>query len=508
MPAAAANPILLVATVAACTVTAGCRLGPDPVRPELKFDLTTTFAGSTLSEVDGETAAVDPRWWRRFGDNEIDRLVDRSIGGNFDLRAALARARQARAAREVARGDRLPSAGLNASATGQRIGDAGFFPGVGGAGGGAPVPGGGGGGGDDFIEFYDLSLDVSWQTDLFGRLARLEQAAAFDESAARLDALALAHTLVARTIQGRVAVATLQTRVRLAEENVESLKQTLEVVDGRYSAGVGDPVELRLARENVASAEATVHPLQAELAAERYALDVLTGIPPQRIDGNVAELTALPSLPPPPVGLPAALLDRRPDLLASDFRARAAKARVGASIAAMFPDLTLSASAGSTSDMLDDLLDDGNFVYSIVGRLAQPIFQGGSLRAGVRQSRAGVDEAVASYAGLVLVAMREVSEALVRERGARNEAEALTRALAEAEAAESLARERYGRGVGDLLLIFEAERRRRAAEERLALARQLVWNARINLHLALGGDWDLPETGEPMLDDASTNDPS
>ncbi len=456
------------------------------------------FAAATRPAGDAE--AIDPRWWRRFDDPVIDRLVESTVGGNFDLKASLARARQARAAREVARGDRLPTLSGNASATGQDRGDAGaFVP----TAGGAPGIGLGGQGGDDFIELYDLSLDVSWQTDLFGRLARLEQAASFDQTASRYDAVALAHTLVARAVQGRVAVATLETRVRLAKENVDSLRKTLEVVDGRYEAGVGDPVQLRLARENVASAEANVPSLEAELAAERYALAVLTGVLPGALDDLQGELELLPDLPPPPVGLPAGLLDRRPDVLASDFRFRAAQARVGASIAALFPNLTLSASAGTSSDVLDDLLDDGNFVYSIVGRLAQPIFQGGSLRANVRQSRAAVDEAAANYAGLVLDAIREVSEALVRERGARAEAEAVARALAEASAAEELARDRFGRGVGDLLTIFESERRRRAAEERLALTRQQVWNARINLHLALGGDWLSPEP-----DDTPTSAPS
>jgi multidrug efflux system outer membrane protein len=466
--------------IVASIVMGGCRLGPTPEPPTVPFDLDTPFAAATGS-AEPQPAA---RWWTRFEDEATNDLVARAVGGNFDLKAALARARQARAAREVARGDRLPSVGLNASATGQDLADnGGFVPTAGGG-----VPFAGGAGTDDFIELYDLSVDVSWQVDFFGRLARLEQAGAFEQTATALDALALSHTIIARTIQGRVAVATLRDRLRLAEENVENLRQTLQTVEGRYEAGIGDPVQLRLARENVATAEANVPALVADLAVERYALAVLVGRRPGTVDIDT-DLSTLPPLPPPPVGLPADLLDRRPDLLASSFRYQAAQARVGASIAALFPNLTLSASAGTSSDSIGDLFDDGNFVYSIVGRLAQPIFQGGSLRARVRQSRAAVDEAAATYAGLVLDAMREVSEALAREAGARLEAEAIDRALLEAMAAEELARDRYSQGVGDLLSVFEAERRRRAAEERLALVRQRVWIARINLHLALGGDW-------------------
>ncbi len=428
-----------------------------------------------------------PLWWKRFGDPAINQLVEDTVGDNFQIKAALARLRQSRFAANASRGDRFPSIGLNASASGQDRGDAGaFVPGIGGGGGGTPLLGSGG---DDFIELYDLSIDVSWQVDLFGRLARLNQAADLDKVATGYDALALAHTLVAQTIRTRVALATLDDRLNLAEANLHSLQETLTTVDGRYEAGVGDPVQLRLARENVATAEAALPSLRAELASTQYALAVLTGRPPTQAMEILTDLPDLPPLALPPIGLPATLLDRRPDLLASEFRYRADQARVGASIAALFPNLTLNGSAGTSAGDAGDLFDSGTFVYSIIGSLAQPIFQGGSLRARVRQSEATVEAAAATYANDVLEAMREANEALVREQYAREEAAAVERALEEATAAETLARDRFGQGVGDLLSVFEAERRRRAAEERLALTRQAVWNARVNLHLALGGDW-------------------
>ena len=491
---------------------AGCMAGPEPARPEVPFDLGGPYAAAGEA---GDAHLGYAGWWRGFGDPATERVAEAALLGNLDLRAAAARVRQSRAVLAQAYGARFPAVGASLTGSGRGTSDtgggAGFFPtgtGGGDAGPGAGDPGGAGAGGtgdqalgfptqDDFVETYDLSANVAWQLDLFGRLRRLQQAATLDYAATATDRLALAHSVVASAIRSRVAIGTLGQRVALAEGNLASLRETLRVVKDRYAAGVGDPVELRLARANVANARATLPPLRAQLAVERHALAVLLGRRVADVADLPATLPPLPELPLPPVGLPAALLDRRPDLLASEFRARAQQARIGAAVADLFPDVTLSASAGLASNDVGDLLDTDSFVYTLVGSIAQPIFQGGQLRARVRQTEAAADEAAADYAGLVLTAFREVNDALVRESNGREEVAASAEALRESRAAEELARERYSRGVGNLLSVFEAERNRRSAEERLALARQGVWDARVNLHLALGGDWGLAPTLRP-----------
>ncbi len=471
--------------------TSGCAVGPDPF-DELDHGvpLEQAYLATTRPADDLSSAA---NWWQRFEDPTLDELVRQAALGNLDLRAAAARVRQATAARRQASSFLLPdvTAGFNASARDQ--GEAGgailATPDVG-------LPAGLDRG-DSLIELYDLSVDVSWQLDLFGRLRRNEQAARLDAIAVAADRLALEHTVVAQVARSRVAVATLQTRLDLAEQNLAALQETRDVVANRYDAGVGDPVQLRLSRENVATAEAALPSLEAQLAAERFALAVLLGQRPRSLGELPETLPPLPPLEPPPVGLPVALLDRRPDLLRDEFRVRAATARVGARTAELFPSLTLGGGVGLSSQDIGDLLDADAFVYNVVASLTTPIFNAGRLRAQVRQARAVLDEQAANYAASILQAVREVNEAMVRESMGHREVAANGRALVEASAAEELARDRLSRGVGDLLAVFEAEQRRRAAEERLALARQGVWNARINLHLALGGDWNVtpqPET--------------
>lgn len=330
--------------------------------------------------------------------------------------------RASRAAAQRAGANRLPEVTAGFTASGRDTGEVGaFVPTVGT---GAPV-----GFGDDFVETYDLSAEVGWQADLFGRLRRLSDVADLQFAASRLDRVAIEHAVVASVVRGRVAVATLDRRVALARENVENLEETLDVVEARYEAGIGDPVELRLARENVESARAVLPPIEAELAVQRFALAVLLGGRPGALGELADSLPPVPALPPPPAGLPVTLLDRRPDLLASEFRVRADKARVGAALADLFPDVRLSASGGFTSDTLGDLLDGDALVYSVVGAITGPVFDFGRRRANVREARAVVDASAAEYAGDVLQAMREVSEAYVREAAARREADASQRCL-------------------------------------------------------------------------------
>jgi outer membrane protein TolC len=183
-------------------------------------------------------------------------------------------------------------------------------------------------------------------------------------------------------------------------------------------------------------------------------------------------------------------MDRRPDVRAAELRLAAATARIGVKISQLFPNLTLTASAGFRSDSLSDIVSDEGLVYSALFRLLQPIFKGGQLRAQVDAARAQAEEASANYAGVVLNALKEVENALVREEMVQRRLSALEVRFREAKAAESLARERYIRGVERVIVVLETERRRRIAQNELINAKSDLWNARLDLFLALGGDWE------------------
>jgi outer membrane protein TolC len=194
-------------------------------------------------------------------------------------------------------------------------------------------------------------------------------------------------------------------------------------------------------------------------------------------------------LDPITVGLPASLLDRRPDVTSAEMGLRASNDRVGVSIASLYPDLTLSGSVGRNSDTWGDLWKDETEVYSAVIQLAQPIFRGGQLRAQVRASKARYEELAAVYASVVINAIREVEDALVSEQLLQQRLIHAKERLVQAKAAEDLAVQRYQRGIETILTVLETQRRRIVAEDALALLKGNIWTTRVNIYLALGGDW-------------------
>ena len=199
------------------------------------------------------------------------------------------------------------------------------------------------------------------------------------------------------------------------------------------------------------------------------------------------------------------ILVRSPGICLYRPELAAATARVGVALADLFPGLTLNGSAGNSSDVVSDLLSSDTFVFSIVANLAGTLFDGGRRRAAVEGARARAEGATAEYAGTVLTALREVEDALVREATWRRQLTFLEKRLVEARAADAIARSRYRRGVEELLGVLETERRLRAAEDSLTGARSALWNARIDLHLALGGDWG---TAPPAQSSRARQDPT
>ncbi len=201
----------------------------------------------------------------------------------------------------------------------------------------------------------------------------------------------------------------------------------------------------------------------------------------------------MPQLPGPvPVGLPAELVARRPDLVSAERRLAAADERLRQARRQLYPRFSLTAGGGTVSDQLGDLVDGDFRVWSLLANLTQPLFQGGRLRAGVDRAAAGSDELLAAYAGLALDAFREVESALAAEQHLIERERHLAEAARQLGAARRLAEDRYRSGLGDYLLVLESQTRELVAEsELLSLRRELLHN-RIDLHLALGGGFGEP----------------
>ncbi|MEM6562772.1 MAG: TolC family protein, partial [Planctomycetota bacterium] len=242
-------------------VVAGCVLGPDPRRPD-----TVVAPDDAFIHADPSTRPADVAgWWKAFGDPVTSDLVLIALQNNTDLRAAAASVIEARGILEQVSGSRLPRIGLGFSRD-RRKSSVNFPTGR----------------EAFFTTTYDLGLDVSWQADLFGKLRRQEQSAATLALAVEADRVAVTHSVVAEVIRARIAVATLEQRVELAESNITSLTATRDLVEALYEAGgrQTSALDVRLARQNLAAAEAQLPPLQRQFEQAKLALDVLLGLRP------------------------------------------------------------------------------------------------------------------------------------------------------------------------------------------------------------------------------------
>ncbi|MCW8984623.1 MAG: TolC family protein, partial [Thermoanaerobaculales bacterium] len=325
-------PVRPIGAVLGLVLAVGCTLGPDPERPTTAADVSDTYVHAPEEE-----AATPPEvspWWRTFGDETTTELVELALENNLDLHAAAARVLEAEANLRRAGGTRLPQVGYGASASTQQVSF--VLPNI----------------GRQQIESttYSYNLNVSWQADLFGRLKRTQQATWANLLSEEASREAVVHSVVAAVIRARVLVATAAWALDITEQITASWESTTRTVERRYRAGIAGAIELHLARENLASARAAEATIAGQLEQARLVLDVLVGRRPGSAEMLPNTMPQLPALDPVPLGLPAALLDRRPDLRQAEMQLASATYGGGAAIANLYPYLSLTVSVGSSAD--------------------------------------------------------------------------------------------------------------------------------------------------------------
>lgn len=465
---------------------AGCQVGPEYQRPQ------TAASDGTYHWLPEQWQLAEPNdpnalnaWWREFNDPVIDDLVYKALRNNTDLLAAAASVDQAEALLAQAYGARLPEVSTSFNRNQQKMSFT--FP----------------TGRTSFIaKGYSLDLSISYLVDIFGKLRRAEQAAEYDFWAAENNRQALAHAIVAQVIQTRIEIATQQRLMKIAQANIESWTQSYESIESRYEGGLVSALDVYLARENLSNAQARKYQTEQALVLTRHALDVLCGQRPMTGGEIASTLGELPALTPVPAGLPVSLLDRRPDIRSTELRLAAATERVGISMGQLYPDLVLTATAGYTADDLESLINPASQVYAGIINATAPIFNGGQLKAGVKAAQAATRQAAAEYAGIVLNAMREVEDALVKQQMMTERIGFLQETLDASVKAENLAKDRYGQGLENILTLLETERGRRMAENDLAMAQGDLWKVRVELFLAIGGNWGIEEVN-PQTESAN-----
>jgi NodT family efflux transporter outer membrane factor (OMF) lipoprotein len=461
----------LACTGLACTGVARIEPVATPV------DAPTAFAAAERATVQPGAAPLQAGWWHSLDDPLLCALIEEALAHNWDLAAAAARVEAAAASARIEGADLAPQvgAGLGSRRTKQN-----FI--------GLPIPGR-----EDSVlsttsTSSNLSLSVSWEADLWGRLRARRSAAVFASRAASADLEAARLSIAGQVARAYFSLVELAQQLRLAEGTLASRTRTLERVEARYERGLAPSLDVRLARTQHEVIAASVAARRQQLDATQRQLELLAGRYPA---GQLESARELPDLGAPvPAGLPAELLARRPDVVAAEERVYSALASAGAARASLLPQLSLTGSTGTASGELTDLLDADLSVWSLAANLLQPLFQGGRLRAGVDLAEASRDQASAAWAQTVLRAFSEVETSLAAERLLDERLAALDRAAEQAARAAQLAEDRYLAGLADYLSVLESQRQAFDSESQLLAGRRARLQARIDLVLALGGGFE------------------
>lgn len=458
---------------------AGCTVGPDYRQPEI--DTPDAYKAASLISLGSSWKPAEPRdidalqdWWTLYSDPTLGELIDQVSISNLELAQAEARYRQALAVLRGARSGLFPSAGAGATysrsgtGTGSRDGFVGDSTRR---------------GGDE----YNLNLNLSWELDLWGGLRRQLEAS-------RASAMASAAELAAArlSMQSTLAQSYFQLRIidqqrKLFEQTLEAYQRSLELTENQYRAGLAAKADVVQAQTQLETTRAQAIDLEWQRDQLENAIAVMIGVVPA--DFNLPPQELQLELPTVPVAVPSTLLERRPDIAASERSVAAANASIGVAQAAYFPSLTLSARGGYQHSSYSGWLDAPNRYWSLGPALAATLFDGGRRRADKEQAVALYDESVARYRHTVLESFREVEDALTQLQSLAREAEVRRRAVSLAEEAERLVTNRYRAGLVSFLNVANAqtvtlENRRSALA---LLGNQLT--ASMQLMVALGGGW-------------------
>jgi multidrug efflux system outer membrane protein len=412
-------------------------------------------------------------WWEIFLDPELNSLEAAAIESNQDLKGAVARVSQARATARVARADLLPSLNLAPSFNRQRYSpnqDPSF--------------------GSITASTLSVPLDLSYEIDLWGRVRRGFESARADAQASLADFYNVLLTLQADVAQNYFALRSLDAEASIVAATVALRKEQVQLVRSRFEGGIGSDLDVARAETELATTEADAASLAQRRSQLENALAVLVGANPSSFRLPAATTNNWSPQPPEiPAGLPADLLERRPDVAQAERQLAAANARIGVAKGAFFPALSLTASGGYLSGDVQTLFNWESHVWSIGPSLSLPIFAGGRNRANYKRAQAAFEESVAHYRQQILVAFSDVENGLAGLRYLADQSAAQQRAVATARRAAGLATDRYRSGIVSYLEVVDASREALQAERSNAQLAGQRLTAAVQLIKALGGGW-------------------
>jgi multidrug efflux system outer membrane protein len=464
--------ILAAAVLAA---VAGCAVGPNYQRPKTPVD--SRFANAAEPGF-AETDAVE-QYWVGFQDPMLSGLVNEALAHNYDLAAAEANLRAARAAHRLAGFDQYPTVNFAGSYT-KNLDAQEELPGV-----------------DRHDREFDAAqagFDGLWELDLFGRVRRNVEAARADVGSAAATLQDARVSVIAEVARDYFILRGLQDQLTLTQRNADNQLSTLKLTRTRLEAGRGNELDTSRAEAQYQTTLASIPSLQATIATTRYRLSVLTGRQPTKLDEQLLTQAPAPELPLlNAIGTPEQLLRRRPDVRVAERRLAGATARVGVAVGDLFPKVTMTGEIGFLAPTFGDFGSEPSRFWSFGPSITWAAFDLGRVRARISSAKAQTDAAFAGYQGAVLGALEDTEGALIGYGRSQSRRESLRVAAAASDKAADLAHKRFEGGLIDFLEVLDAERTALSAELLLSQSRTDAATSLIAVYKALGAGWQLPD---------------
>ena len=470
-----------LAAAALAAALAGCAVGPDFHEPDPK--MPASFADVPAAKTQPSVDLV--HWWQSFGDSELSALVERAAKENPTVDIALNRLQEARTAETVVMGYALPAVdvsgaygrGTGSDLTRERAG--------------GPLHSA------DTTSGYKqitqaIGFDAGWEIDLFGKFRREQEAAGYDEQAARAARNAVLVTIIADVAHEYMDLRGLQARLGIARQSVAAEQHTYDLVKTRYDLGLTNELDVRLAERELATLKAGVAPFESGVNAAEYAIATLLGAYPQTLVPELDTKSAVPSLPGTiDLGAPVDLLRRRPDIVEAEWQLAGATARIGVATANLFPAVEITGGIGFQGGDVSAAAAAKSFIWSAGPSVSWSVLDFGALDA-LRDiaDHLRTREMLSNYKQTVLGAVQQVDTDWGDYKALQSRLADLGTALAASRNAVELASERYDRGLTDFLNVLDAEREAFTLQDENALAEEAAADSLVSLYKALGGGWE------------------
>ena len=449
-----------IAGMIAIASLAGCMLGPDFERPFVEPPERFSFTNAQTE------AVVNLKWWELFDDPVLDSLIAAALRNNKDVMIATSRIEQARASLGFTRADMYPRLDIEAGASrgdyvaGRKVEE------------------------DDS---YFIAPTLSWEVDFWGKFRRANEAVLAELMASESSLRTVQISLISEVVSSYFLLLDFRQRLDIARRTRDSRLESLRIIQERFAKGIIPEIDVNQSQIQKEIAEATIPAFKRSIVQIENALNVLLG----RFDGEIpiGENLHRQVVPPEiPVGLPSALLERRPDVVLAEHLLHAETARIGVAEALRFPAVTLTGVAGYASTELDELTSDGGSWF-VAGTVLAPIinFDQNKLRVVIQEERAR--QALYQYQNTALLAFKEVEDALSEVHTYDDQIASIERQYKAAKNAAALSRMRYDRGVTSYLEVLETERQLFSVGLEFSQVKQEYLNAYVKLYKALGGGW-------------------